>query len=204
LLGEPSSLSEPLTQRAHEHGLADLAIAQDGQQWWLELRLPLADLVGFERLPEGQEEASAVLGAVRALADESLQLDPPCPLQSVTARLEPGGAIDLERGLVPQAGPASAAGPRADDDAHGHAHDHAHEHDAEHESADDTGHSGHADLFLTLIYQCPSPGPLRLQLSWPAEAGTQPRVRAQWLLESGQGGAELPSTATQLRWRRDD
>jgi hypothetical protein len=212
-LGEASSLSAPLTQRAHEHGLADLAIAQDGAQWWLELRVPLADLVGFERLPHNQTEAAAVLAAVRALAAQAMQLESGCTTQSVEARLEPGGSIDLERGEVPQAAAGAAAHTHDHHHKHDHNHDHKHKHHDGHthdghghsdEQAQDSAHSGHVDLHLTRTHHCAPPGPSGLQLHWPAEAGTQPRVRAQWLLESGQGGTQMQATETQLRWRRND
>lgn len=195
-LGEASSPSAPFGLRAHEHGMADLAIAQDGVLWWLQLQLPLADLVGFERLPRDTVEADSVLAAVRALAEHAFQLDYECTTESAAANLEPGGEIDLKLGKVPQTSPShDQAQAQAN---HGHSHDHG-------EGLGNNGElGGHVDLILTRTYRCAPPGPSGLTLTWPAAAGAQPRVRAQWLLESGQGGAELRSTDQQLRWRRHD
>ncbi|MDG1470658.1 MAG: DUF2796 domain-containing protein [Ascidiaceihabitans sp.] len=53
---------------AHEHGVAQLDIAMDGQQIAMELHAPGADIVGFEYAAESADDRAAVDNAVAALA----------------------------------------------------------------------------------------------------------------------------------------
>ncbi|WP_390914726.1 DUF2796 domain-containing protein [Pseudosulfitobacter sp. SM2401] len=53
---------------AHEHGVAQLDIAMDGQQIAMELHAPGADIVGFEYAAESADDRAAVDSAVAALA----------------------------------------------------------------------------------------------------------------------------------------
>ncbi|MBL8346984.1 MAG: DUF2796 domain-containing protein [Rubrivivax sp.] len=55
--------------KAHEHGLARLDIGVEAGRITLNLEVPLADLVGFERAPRTDAERAAVVAALARLQD---------------------------------------------------------------------------------------------------------------------------------------
>jgi len=53
--------------KAHEHGKAHLNVALDGNNLYLELISPAANIVGFEHLPRTPEQKTAVKQAIKIL-----------------------------------------------------------------------------------------------------------------------------------------
>ncbi len=73
---------------AHEHGVADLAFAADGQKLVVEFLSPAANIVGFEHAPRTDEQKQALETATTLLkqADVQLTIDEraKCTLSDVT------------------------------------------------------------------------------------------------------------------------
>lgn len=82
----------------HSHGEGELKIAIEGNAIAMELRLPGADAVGFERLPTSQQESSAVALAIALLEDPEQILVPSatagCRLENASARFETKASED--------------------------------------------------------------------------------------------------------------
>jgi Protein of unknown function (DUF2796) len=53
----------------HEHGVAELNVALDGNVLWLELSSPAMNIVGFEHAPSNAEQKAAVDAATQTLKD---------------------------------------------------------------------------------------------------------------------------------------
>ena len=62
-------VAEPHKPGAHEHGKATLKIGYSGEQLEIELVVPAADLVGFERAPISESEVKKVAAVKDVLAD---------------------------------------------------------------------------------------------------------------------------------------
>jgi Protein of unknown function (DUF2796) len=97
---------------AHQHGVAKLDVAIDGQRIDFELEMPLDNLVGFERAPRNADEKRRVDAAIASLraADALFRIDPAagCTLREV----------NLSSAVLKLGDAASAAAPAPDD---GHA-----------------------------------------------------------------------------------
>ena len=54
-------------QEAHEHGVAHMNVAFEGNELYIELISPAANIVGFEHQPRTQEHKDAVTAAIKKL-----------------------------------------------------------------------------------------------------------------------------------------
>jgi len=69
----PLQAGEYRQHEAHEHGVAHLNVAQDGNNLFMELISPAVNIVSFEHPPHTQEQKAAVRAAVDTLEEgESL------------------------------------------------------------------------------------------------------------------------------------
>ncbi|WP_179379583.1 zinc uptake protein ZrgA [Jannaschia marina] len=112
---------------AHEHGTGALDIAIDGTTVAMELRVPGADIVGFEHAAESDEDRAAIAEALTTLSTPTdlfgLSDAAGCTVEAATADLETEGAED-----------------------HDHDHgDHTEEHGHDDHGHDDHGHEDHAE-----------------------------------------------------------
>ena len=126
------------TVGAHEHGIARLGLAVDGNRLTVDLELPAESVFGFERAPRSAEE--------RATAAEALDR-----LRTGGARLIafPDGAtcaVDSAEVEVP----AGFEDDHAGEDQQPHEHDHSQEDEQPQEDAGD----GHADVHLLASLTC--------------------------------------------------
>ncbi|OEE57478.1 zinc-binding protein [Enterovibrio norvegicus FF-454] len=87
--------SNDFTQHsAHQHGLVEWHIAQDGEELLVEITAPGSDIVGFEYAPQNEEQKAAIEQALKSLAkaDTLIELNASanCELveQSVTQTLD--------------------------------------------------------------------------------------------------------------------
>lgn len=150
---------------AHQHGVAELTLAQDGDQVLVQLDSPMANLVGFEGKPANDEQRAA-------MQDLKTKLDLPL------IAIKDCQLLDME-----------ASYPQADHDDHEeHAHG-EHDHDEhEHEEHDHDGHAVHSDLSAHWVFEC---GTSSLQLStrlfeyFPGMV----TLNLQWSTAQGQGAA---------------
>lgn len=63
----PAVLAEHPAHGAHEHGVAHLNVAIEGDNLYIELISPAANIVGFEHHPRTEKQKTAVREAVKKL-----------------------------------------------------------------------------------------------------------------------------------------
>ncbi len=169
---------------AHEHGTAEIELAVDGSDVFVNFASPLYNLVGFERAPRDERDREAV-AAARALLDDpanlvAIEAEAACTAVDSDVHWDaPAAEEEHEHGEAA----AHDAHDDGDEDAHeGHddaheGHDDAHEgHDDAHEGHDDGTHEGddhdahgdhedvaheadehHADVTVAIRYSCDHP-----------------------------------------------
>ncbi len=64
---QPVTAEEHKQHAAHVHGIAQLNLAMENNELYIELISPAADIIGFEHTPETKEEKSAMQKAVGKL-----------------------------------------------------------------------------------------------------------------------------------------
>lgn len=117
-------------QAAHEHGVADLRVAADGDTVVIEFDSPLDNLVGFEHAPRDDAQRDALREAEERLASFD-----------VLFALTPAAGCTLREVQIESPYPQG-------EDVHKHDHDHDHGHAHDHGKKDDRAHShdhGHKD-----------------------------------------------------------
>ena len=156
-------------QEAHEHGVAKLNIAQEGNTLQIELSSPAMNLVGFEHAPRNKQQQAAVQQAVAGLqkGERLFQLSPAagCHLTE----------YDVDSSLM--------------EEEHGHDEHGKEEHEDEHE---------HADFDASYVFQCKNPAALRsIEVKlFKLFPGTE-ELEVQLLTDKGQRALELtPSNPT--------
>ncbi|MEZ9527294.1 ZrgA family zinc uptake protein, partial [Enterovibrio norvegicus] len=107
---------------AHQHGLVEWVIAQDGNDLLVEIAAPGSDVVGFEHAPKNDEQTTALNSALIALADANA-------LFAVNS----GAKCSLEEKDINH---TLAASKGDDHDEHGH---------DDHADHDEHGHEDHVD-----------------------------------------------------------
>lgn len=134
----------------HVHGAWEMFAALDDARLTVTMKGPLVDVLGFERLPETDEErASVVELKERVMSYQTmLALD-----DRVRCEASEPAAVVLPEGFLTEV--AANSEEHADDD-----HDHAH-----HDEHDDDHHDEHDihknDLEVTYVFNCASPTRLR-------------------------------------------
>ncbi|PML80352.1 zinc uptake protein ZrgA [Enterovibrio norvegicus] len=121
---------------AHQHGLVEWVIAQDGNDLLVEIAAPGSDVVGFEHAPKNDEQTTALNSALIALADANA-------LFAVNS----GANCSLEEKDINH---TLAASKGDDHEEHGHDDhadhdDHGHDDHKDHDDHDDHGHDDHKD-----------------------------------------------------------
>lgn len=167
---------------AHEHGVASLNVALDGQTLELQIDSPAMNFVGFEHAAKSDADKAKVAAA-------KAELEKPIELFGLTA-----GACQVTK--------QELESPLFGDHDHHHddaAHDHDHDHD--HADADEHEHE-HSDIEASYQLSCKQADALKqLDLSelfkrFPA---TQ-KIQVQLIGPSGQQGAELTAAQPRLNF----
>lgn len=128
---------------AHIHGLAQLALALDGQTLSIELESPLYNLLGFEHAPETDAQKETVKAAQESLSDPSSLF-----------RFNAGAAC------TPDATePVALMSGETDEDHHDHDADHSHDDDHDHDEpeahTDEAGPAhNHNNVILSYSFSC--------------------------------------------------
>lgn len=75
---------------SHEHGVAQLNLAQDGRSLHMELESPAMNIVGFEHMPRNSEQHAAVEHAVAQLekGDELFRFSAAASCRLIEAKVE--------------------------------------------------------------------------------------------------------------------
>ncbi|MBP5075470.1 DUF2796 domain-containing protein [Pseudomonas chlororaphis] len=164
---------------AHEHGVARLNAALDGQTLELELESPAMNLVGFEHAASTDADKAKV-AAVRA------QLEKPLALFSLPPA---AGCVVAQQELE---SPLFGDKPEDHDEDHDKAKDaNGHEH-----------HHEHSEIHAHYQFTCATPGALKsLDLAgvFKTFPATQ-KIQVQLISPSGQQGVEATSKAASLKF----
>ncbi len=152
LLATSPVLAEETRQvDAHEHGVAQLDIALDGQEIAIELHAPGADIVGFEYVAESSDDRAAVDAAIAKLEAPLslfvLPADAECKVKHANAELESDDAHEDEH--------AEHEEDKHDDHAE-HEHDEHDKHD-EHKHEADEAEAGHTEFHAEYLLTCAKP-----------------------------------------------
>ncbi|WP_277589694.1 DUF2796 domain-containing protein [Pseudomonas chlororaphis] len=164
---------------AHEHGVARLNAALDGQTLELELESPAMNLVGFEHAASTDADKAKV-AAVRA------QLEKPLALFSLPPA---AGCVVVQQELE-----SPLFGDKPED------------HDEDHDDAKSAGghehHHEHSEIHAHYQFTCATPGALKnLDLAgvFKTFPATQ-KIQVQLISPSGQQGVEATSKAASLKF----
>ncbi|SDA91031.1 Protein of unknown function [Pseudomonas sp. NFACC15-1] len=159
---------------AHEHGVARLNAALDGQTLELELESPAMNLVGFEHAATSDADKAKV-AAVRALLDKPLALF-----------------------NLPVAAKCSVAQQELESPLFGDEPDHE-DHD---EDADGDEHHEHSEIHAHYQFTCAAAGALKdldLATLFKTFPATQ-KIQVQLISPSGQQGVEVTAKAPTLKF----
>jgi len=194
---------------SHEHGVAELRLAQEGDQVLLELASPAVNIVGFEHAAANAADREALERAIQTLKDGERLFrfgeQAECRLTDVqveTSLLGQGGAATHEG--RPGAAGAPEAAARTD---HEHEHEHEHEHPPGQaqgsgaRSSADQDAEVHADIDAAYRFTCAKPEVLgHLEVGLFAAFPATQRVDAQYVIAAGQGAGVLTADAPVLRF----
>ncbi|KAF0867098.1 DUF2796 domain-containing protein [Pseudomonas sp. LD120] len=167
---------------AHEHGVARLNAALDGQVLELELQSPAMNLVGFEHAPSTDVDRAKVAAARTQLEHPLALFSLPKAAACVVAKQE------LESPLFGDT-------PQADD------HDDDHDHDAKDADGHEHHHQ-HSEIHAHYQFTCANPEALR-NLDLGAVFKTFPatqKIQVQLISPSGQQGVEATAQAATLKF----
>jgi hypothetical protein len=154
---------------AHVHGIAALNLALEGQEVYIELDSPAANIVGFEHAPSSKADRVALDRAVAMLKDGDrlfrFNIEAGCRMENA----------DLTSSLL--------------DDEHGeHKADHEHETQDEHEHEGET----HSDIEAAYHFECNQPGKLtQLTVELFEVFPDTEKLHVQYIIESKQGAGKL-------------
>ncbi|MDD9877594.1 MAG: DUF2796 domain-containing protein [Magnetovibrio sp.] len=169
---------------AHQHGVAHLALAIEGDEVEIELTVPGADAVGFEHAPSTPEQKKAVERAAHAFRDARALFTFParaeCKSEKVEVRSALLGDDDHDK---------------KDDHKHEHAKkdDHKHEHDKHEEE--------HAEFRVHYHFHCHHPEHLsHVDLGFFRAFPSAAALHARALTPKGQRTAELTAKAPRLKF----
>ncbi|WP_097305281.1 DUF2796 domain-containing protein [Pseudomonas chlororaphis] len=164
---------------AHEHGVARLNAALDGQTLELELESPAMNLVGFEHAASTDADKAKV-AAVRA------QLEKPLALFSLPPA---AGCVVAQQELE---SPLFGDKPE----------DHIEDHDKAKDADGHEHHHEHSEIHAHYQFTCATPGALKsLDLAgvFKTFPATQ-KIQVQLISPSGQQGVEATSKAASLKF----
>ena len=156
--------------KAHEHGKAQLMIAAEGNQVFIELESPADNLLGFEHRPKTAKQKAQVkqvlqrLGRYHALVDFAW---PGC--EQVDAKVESPFA-------------------------HKHAHEHKHSH--HHGHHDEESAEGHADFHLSYSLKCSQLTlPATLEVTAFKSFHRFDEIDVKWVVSGSQGSQKTSAAA---------
>lgn len=159
----------------HVHGEGQLLIAQQLHEWQFQFILPVADLLGFEHIPESAEQKQKLINVVSQIedADEMITLPKFCKLLSMSHSL-----LDF--------GVGSAASSQSHSDVH------------KQQTPAEVKHA-HTDVSITYNFNCknnPDSAIARL-LEWSTSVHI---LNTQWVTNEQQGAVQLKPSSNIVRF----
>lgn len=132
---------------AHEHGVARMNIALEGDILYIELSSPAANIVGFEHHPETQEQKDAIKTAMAKLKAGEMLFDLHPGAQGRLAYVTVDTDIDNGSGHKPESGHTHEQGEHRDNGAN---------HDTEHHEPDEYDNR-HSEFTAEYRFLCKKP-----------------------------------------------
>lgn len=177
-----------MSQEAHVHGVAQVFIAQEGNEVQWEFHSPAYNVLGFEHEPHSDAEKAALAQLNTHLTDMPLLLLANCHEHAREVSL-PWGAAKTKKSA------------QAHDHHNHHQHDHKHHHQHDHDRAQDESHErGHADVSVTGRFHCSQPI-ASVELPLLTHFMGIEQLQVIWFTDDGQRSVNLqrPNTRVNLR-----
>lgn len=169
---------------AHQHGLVEWVIAQDGNDLLVEIAAPGSDVVGFEHAPKNDEQTTALNSALIALADANA-------LFAVNI----GANCSLEEKNISH---TLAASKEDDHDDHGHDDHKGHDH---HDHDDHEGEDGHGEFNVQYTFHCDNPENLKsVSTNWFKAFPQTEQIKIQSLTDSGVIAADMTASSNTFKF----
>lgn len=151
-------------ERAHTHGVAELAIAVEGPHMEIELISPAANIVGFEHRVKSDSQMQALKQATSTLSDAQQLFS----IDGANCTVE-SASVDVSSLLAPE-------------DSHGH------EHKNEHAHASDNHNNQHAEVVARYHYSCDKENKLRsISTSLFNKFSALEKIKVIWITDTNQG-----------------
>jgi hypothetical protein len=197
LLAAPSALAKKPSPKAHEHGIANLSIAIEGQKALVALEAPGDGIFGFESAPKTEKQKKTVAEAMKTLREQGTELfvfpkELDCKVSEVDVETSQDTEIKEAAPKPPEKALPVKKGDAAKDaakDAKKGAHDD--EHEAEHKGE----HEGeHADVHADYTFTCAKPlSGQTVQLGLLKLFPRVKKVKVQVLSDTAQSGVTVQS-----------
>lgn len=161
---------------SHVHGIAALNLVLEGQEVYVELGSPAADIVGFEHAPSSDADHAALDKAVATLKDGErlFRFN-----DAAACRME---TINVASALLEE---------DHDDHASQHSSDHGHEKKDKHDHVEHEGET-HADIEAVYHFECSSPGKLtEVKVELFDAFPVMQKLELQYVIEARQGATVL-------------
>jgi hypothetical protein len=191
VIGSGFTFSEALAEEynhheAHEHGVANLNVAIEGNNIYIEFSSPAANIVGFEHHPRTHEQKDAVKDAVKKLqtGDALFILSAGSESKLVKSNVD----TDIDKDTDSH----SASEHAQSEEGH---HDHEGQHNKEHNEAAE--HERHSEFKAEYHFVCKKPGRLsqiKVKL-FSAFPGIE-HIEVQLITETKQTAVELTAKKT--------
>ena len=166
-------------ETAHEHGVAQISIAVEGQNIEIEMIIAGADAVGFEHTASSDSEKQAVKKAAKALRDVNriITLSPDANCRA--------GEVEVNSGLLEDKNEGTS-----------------HNHDHQNESKDKDGHAEvHSEFITHYHFHCDYPSELtRATVGFFKIFPLARELEARWITPKGQGTATLTAKSPSLNF----
>lgn len=157
---------------AHEHSAAKVGVVQEGTQLVFEFESPAYDIVGFEHTANTDAEKQKIRKSVDALARSSQLLE-----------INPEARCKLEH--------VEINSPLSEVDEHEH-HDEHDKHEEHDEHDEEHASETHSEFHVSYRFHCEKPADLKdLRLTAFTHYASLKEIEAVWVIEQGQGSAEL-------------
>jgi hypothetical protein len=186
LSASPSLAAEQRQHEAHEHGAANLNIAVEGDELFMEFSSPAINLVGFEHPPRTNDQKKAVKDAIKMLEEGSKLFV--LPAGSKGRLVEAEVETDIEKGAGHE-----------DESGHGHAEEEEYgdEHGEGEGHHDDEDH--HSEFEAHYRFKLGKPGKLdRIDVNLFKIFPSIDHIEVQIVTESKQTSMELTASQTRV------
>lgn len=202
--------------QAHVHGQGQALIAQQGNEWEINIILPAADVLGFEHAPETEEQKKIVRDFKRSVSSElsTVVLDKSCKRTSFEIKAPEGpenhdDEHDHHKGSHNDKHSDHGHHDKDHHDENHHDHDKEHHddkhHDHEEEHHDDKHHEHeeehhedvHSNVEIKAAFSC---GSSVSSISFPVieKFPSLDSIEVQWFTDNGQGAGKVTKTSTSI------